>query len=242
MSFNPLYHFQTHPTVMIRTLPESSLVVGGIQATVCMAAPVPLAMLLINQILLDIRPTAESLFQGFLIAEVLVDVIPPYHVLGLHPPMEVVILMASVQIGLMDHGTIRTQALFRGFSHLADDGLHLGQHLRVAQHKGRLMHQPRALYIMAIALQMAGTTRPVHLEEQVQMVGLGIQDTIGEDINQIAQSALYPYHGLHGHGGLGELDLYEDLSVGQGCLGYLELAVPYEVEDGNLVYKGQRSY
>lgn len=54
------------------------------------------------------------------------------------------------------------------------------------------MHQPRALNVMAIALQTSCTTRPVHLKEEIQMVCLWIQDIVSKDFNQVTHRTLYP--------------------------------------------------
>ena len=91
----------------------------------------------------------------------------------------------------MDHRAVRTKPLLTCFRHLADDGLHLFQHLLVAQHQCRLVHQPRALDVMTIALQLSGTTCPVHFEEEVEVMGLKIQYAVGEDVNKVAKSPLH---------------------------------------------------
>ena len=117
---------------MIRTLPEASLIVDEVQRTVRMAAPVPFAILPVDQLVLDILPTANSPLVGFLIAEMLPDVEPSHDILRLHPPVEVVIHMACIEVGLMDHRTVRTQSLLRGLRHFPDNGFHTFQHIRIA--------------------------------------------------------------------------------------------------------------
>ena len=61
------------------------------------------------------------------------------------------------------------------------------------------MQQPRALNIMPIALQVSGTSGPVHFKEQIQMVGLFVQDLICKDIYQIPEGTFHHADGLLGH-------------------------------------------
>jgi hypothetical protein len=77
---------------VIRTFPETGLIIGGIQGTVMMAAPIPLAMLIVNQVVFDILPTTAGLLKCSLIMEILVDVVETHYRLSLNPPMEVIIL------------------------------------------------------------------------------------------------------------------------------------------------------
>ena len=58
------------------------------------------------------------------------------------------------------------------------------------------MHQPRALDVVAIALQVSSPTCPVHLKEEVQMVGLGIQNLVCKDVDEITQRCLDTQNGL----------------------------------------------
>ena len=61
------------------------------------------------------------------------------------------------------------------------------------------MHQPGALDIMPITLQTACSTRPVHLKEEVEMMGLRIEYFVCEDAYDVAQGCLYPIDGLLRH-------------------------------------------
>ena len=96
-----------------------------------MAAPEPFAVLPVDELGLDIRPATHGFLQCFLITKILVDVIPSYHILGLYPPVEIVINMTRVKVCLMNHATIRAQSFLRSLSHLTDNGLHLVEHLSV---------------------------------------------------------------------------------------------------------------
>ena len=106
-----LHNFQTHAAVVVRALPETGLVVDGVQRAVRMSAPEPLTILVVNELGLDVVPAALGLLQGGFVAEVLVDVHPPYDVLGLNPPVEVVVNMSCIEISLVNHRTVGTQAL-----------------------------------------------------------------------------------------------------------------------------------
>jgi hypothetical protein len=53
-----------------------------------MTAPVPFAVFPVDEVLLDILPATECLLQGILIAEMLIEIEPAHHVLGLYPPVE----------------------------------------------------------------------------------------------------------------------------------------------------------
>ena len=46
---------------------------------------------------------------------------------------------------------------------------------------------------------MASTTRPVILEEEVEMVGLRIEDAIGEDVDEVAERTLHTRQQLWGN-------------------------------------------
>ena len=50
-----------------------------------MAAPVPLAILTVDQIVLDILPAAEGLLECSLIVEVLIDIVEAYDTFSLYP-------------------------------------------------------------------------------------------------------------------------------------------------------------
>ena len=49
---------------------------------------------------------------------------------------------------------------------------------------------------MTIALKMSSTACPVVLKEEVEMVGLGVEDAVGEDVDEVAegffQSRVFP--------------------------------------------------
>ena len=48
---------------MVWTLPEACLVVGGVETAVGMATPIPLAMLVVDEVVLDVLPAAHGLFE-----------------------------------------------------------------------------------------------------------------------------------------------------------------------------------
>ena len=45
--------------------------------------------------------------------------------------MQVIVHVACRKVGLVNHGTVRTQALLAGLSHLEHDGFHPVQHVLV---------------------------------------------------------------------------------------------------------------
>ena len=148
-------------------------------------------MLAIDEVTLDVVPATEGLLQGVLVVEVLVEVEPAHDVLGLHPPVEVVVHMARVEVGLVNHRAVGIEPLLGGFRHFTHDGFHLFQHRLVAQHERCLVHEPRALDVVAVTLQMTGAARPVVLEEEVEVVGVGIEDAVGEDADEVTERQLY---------------------------------------------------
>jgi hypothetical protein len=117
---------------VVWTLPEAGLVVDSVQRTVGMAAPEPLALLTVDEILFDILPAADSSAKGLFIAKILIDVHPADNILGLYPPVQVVIDTPGIEVCLMNHGTVRTKALFRSMSNLKDNRFHLAEYRWVA--------------------------------------------------------------------------------------------------------------
>lgn len=105
-----------------------------------MTAPVPLAILPVDELGLDILPTAIGTPKSLLVAKILPQIEPAHYVLGLYPPVQVIVHMSCIEVGLMNHRPVRPQALCRGLCHLANDGFHLCEHDRIAQHKRCLMH------------------------------------------------------------------------------------------------------
>ena len=152
----------------------------------------PLTMLIINDLRLDVVPAFLGSCKGFLVAEVLVEIEPAHDILGLYPPVEVVVDVTCVEVCLVNHRTVGTQPFLAGFCHFADNGFDTRQHLSVAQDEGSLVHEPRALDVVAVALEPACTTRPVHIEEEVEVVGLGIEDAVGKDADDVTQGAFDP--------------------------------------------------
>ena len=81
------------------------------QETNTMAAPIPFAMLIVNQVVFDILPTTAGLLECSLIMEILIDIIETHYRLSLNPPMEVIILSSCSQVGFVDHRAIGIQSL-----------------------------------------------------------------------------------------------------------------------------------
>ena len=83
-----LDYLHTHASVVVRALPEAGLVVAAVHRAVGHQAPVPLAVLAVYQAVLYELPALDSRVEGRLVAEMLVKVDVPHHVLGLNPPVE----------------------------------------------------------------------------------------------------------------------------------------------------------
>ena len=112
---------------MIGTLPKTSLIIRGVERPVRMPTPEPLTIFPVYKLCLDVRPTMHSFLQCVLITKILIDVIPPYHVLSLYPPVKVIVNVTSIKVRLMYHRPVRAQPLFGGFGHLTDYLFHLSK-------------------------------------------------------------------------------------------------------------------
>ena len=103
MSFRQktIHYFHVHTSVVIRTFPESRLVIIGVHRAVGTHAPMPFSVLVVYQMLLDEVPTSESLLHGHFVIKVLVEVGMSHYVLGLHPPVAVSIGLSFIQKSLV---------------------------------------------------------------------------------------------------------------------------------------------
>ena len=52
---------------------------------------------------------------------------------------------------------------------------------------------------MSVTLESTSLTGPVHSKEQVQMMRLGIQNLVGENIDEVAQGFLHTFHNVVRH-------------------------------------------
>ena len=145
---------------------------------------------------LDELPGGESPSERCLVAEVLVHIEEPHDSLCLHPPVEVGVA------ALVDHGAVGQQSPLARHSHLLHDGFQLMQHIGIAQHQRSLVQQPGAFDVVAVALRGAHA-RPVHLEEEVEVVGGGVEDALGEEGEQAPDGTRYHGHGSGIHAGGG---------------------------------------
>lgn len=59
-----LNEFCTHSGVVVRTFPEACLVIDGVEGAVLATTPVPLAILAVDELVLDELPAMECLFKG----------------------------------------------------------------------------------------------------------------------------------------------------------------------------------
>ena len=177
--------FEAHAAVVVRTLPETGVIVLEVDVALRVAAPGPFSVLPVDEIVLDVLPATQSFFQGILIAEILVNVEETYDGFGLYPPVKISIYMTCVEVCFVGHRAVKIKAFLAGFGNETNDGLHLLKHLFVAQYESRLMHEPRAFDVMTIAFEPTCTTRPIHLEKEVKMVGPGIEYLVAEDVDKL---------------------------------------------------------
>ena len=61
------------------------------------------------------------------------------------------------------------------------------------------MHQPRTFDVVSITFQLTCPTRPVHLKEEVEVVGFRIQDSVSKDADDITERRFYTNNGFHRH-------------------------------------------
>ena len=122
MSFDD---FEAHAAVVVGTLPETGMVVAAVDMAFGIAAPEPFAEFVVDEVVLDVLPTAEGFVACGFVAEMLVDVEETYDGFGLYPPMAVSINMARIDIGFVGHRTVRVEPLFRSLCHKPYDGFHL---------------------------------------------------------------------------------------------------------------------
>ena len=111
--------------------------VGG---AVCTYAPVPFAVLLVDDSGLAVVPASEGLFKGFGLSEMLPEIEAAYDRLGLYPPVEVSIYMVS---GLfIDHGAFLVETFHGCLVDIRYDFIHSCKDLGVSEHESSLVDQP----------------------------------------------------------------------------------------------------
>ena len=72
---------------MVWAFPKPCMVVAGVDLAMRIAAPIPLAVLMVNEVVLNILPAAQSLVKSRAVIEILVYIIESHHGLCLHPPV-----------------------------------------------------------------------------------------------------------------------------------------------------------
>ena len=111
MLFNSFYQFHAHSSVVVRTFPESSLVVIPVDASVCPDAPEPITVFPVDDVVLDEFPAMDGIFNTLLIASELPEVEITYNTFGLHPPVTVRIGMVTGIVPLIYHSSFGTESL-----------------------------------------------------------------------------------------------------------------------------------
>ena len=95
-----------HAAVVVRTFPESSLVIAAVYGAVGQEAPVPFAVLVVYQFRLDELPAADGGVESFRVAEVLVEVDVPHYVFRLYPPVQFTVYLLFVEEVFVYHASI----------------------------------------------------------------------------------------------------------------------------------------
>ena len=157
----------------------------------------PLAAVAVYQMLLDKLPAVERLLQGYFVVEVLVQIDVADYVLGLHPPMAVGIGTVFIEEGLVNHAAFgRHQAFVGSGCNVFYQRLYFFQKDRIAQYQRGFMNQPGSLDIVSVGND-AVFAYPVVVEEELQMAGVDVQNTVDEELYQVAelllQAGVLPY-------------------------------------------------
>ena len=103
-----LNKFKTHTAIMVRTLPETSLIILLVHRTIFQYSPVPLTVLGIQQMLGYIVPAGDGNQKILFGAEILIEVDMSDDVLALHPPLALQIIFITIFPMLINHTAIRT--------------------------------------------------------------------------------------------------------------------------------------
>ena len=179
--------FEAHAAVVVGAFPESGVIVFEVDVAFWIATPIPFAIFPVDEVVLDVLPAVQSMLQGFGVAKVLVDVEEADNSFGLYPPVTVSIDVASVKVGFVGHRAIGVEALLTCLRDKTDDGFDFLEHLLVAQDEGSLVHKPGAFDVMTIAFEPTCTSCPIHVEEEVEVMGLGIENLVAEDVDKLTQ-------------------------------------------------------
>ena len=137
-----LYQFETHSRVVIRALPEARLIIFLIHRTIFEDSPVPLSVLLIQQMLCHIVPATDGYFQIFIRTEILIEIDMADDILALYPPLALEIEAITILPMLIYHTAIWAQALISSIGNAADDALYLMEHFLIAQDERCFVEQP----------------------------------------------------------------------------------------------------
>ena len=184
VSFND---FETHAAVVVGAFPESSVIVFEVDVAFGIAAPIPFTVFPVDEVVLDVLPAVQSMLQGFGVAKVLVDVEEADYGFGLYPPVTVSIDVASVKVCFVGHRAIGVEAFLACLGDKTDDGFDFLEHLLVAQDEGSLVHEPGAFDVMTIAFEPTCTSCPIHVEEEVEVMSLGIEYLVAKDVDELTQ-------------------------------------------------------
>ena len=100
--------FETHTGVVVRTFPKTCLIILLVHRTIFQDSPVPLTILVIQQMLGYIVPAGDGSLEIFFGTEILIEVDMSDDVLALHPSLALEIILISIFPMLINHTAIRT--------------------------------------------------------------------------------------------------------------------------------------
>lgn len=179
--------FEAHAAVVVGAFPESGVIVFEVDIALRIAAPEPFAILPVDEVFLDVLPALQAFFQSILITKILVNVKEANNGFGLYPPVTVGIDMARVEVSLMGHRAVGVEPLLACLCDKTDDGFDFLKYFLVAKDESSLMHKPGTFDVMPITFDPTCTTCPVHVEEEVEMMGRRIEYLVAEDVDELTQ-------------------------------------------------------
>ena len=189
-----LNQLEAHSRVVIRALPEARLIIFLIHRTIFEDSPMPLSVLLIQEMLCHIVPATDGYFQILIGTEIPIEIDMSDDILALYPPLALEIILITILPVFIYHTAIRTQALISSIGNAADDAFYPMEYFLIAQDERSFVEQPGCLDIVTVTLNVS-LTFPLIIEEEVEMTSLLIEQLAGKDIQEIAD-ALFQLFGL----------------------------------------------
>ena len=136
-----LDQFEAHSGVVIRALPEASLIIFHIYLTIFEDSPVPLTVLQIQEMLCHIVPATDGHFEILIRTEILIEIDMADDILTLYPPLALEIELITILPMLIYHTSIRAQSLISSIGNAADEQRLGGAQIRQILRKGSRVSQ-----------------------------------------------------------------------------------------------------